>query len=257
MKKLVLYFIVVIITMTGLILLAGSVKREPDFPVIHKTSEKGFVVMELFTSQGCSSCPPADEILGKYAMAEDEHIIPIAFHVDYWNRLGWTDSFSNPKFTQRQHEYASKFGLESVYTPQLIINGQKEILGSDQRSITGIVDGFLKEPSATDIKVADKLIHAGQVEISYSLNRISPGCFMNGVLLKNKTFTQIRAGENRGMKQVNYNVVKNFARLPLSGTVGKISLQLPPAFITGENSIVLFVQNEVSGKIIGAVKLKL
>src|SRR5436190_6580011 len=87
-----------------------------------------FAVLELFTSEGCSSCPPADRLLPQLA-STNPNIIPLSFHVDYWDHLGWKDPFSNAEFSDRQRLYAGQFHLESIYTPQLIVNGEYELVG--------------------------------------------------------------------------------------------------------------------------------
>ena len=108
---------------------------------------KGKVVLELFTSQGCSSCPPAEAVLRK--LSTDEHhasdIIPLAFHVDYWNDLGWEDPFSSPEWTDRQNEYRAVMGGATLYTPQIIIQGQREIIGSNESSIRKAIRDLKKE----------------------------------------------------------------------------------------------------------------
>ncbi|HUR81120.1 MAG TPA: DUF1223 domain-containing protein, partial [Thermoanaerobaculia bacterium] len=86
------------------------------------------VVLELFTSQGCSSCPSADEFLRKLA-AKDKRVIPLAFHVDYWNYLGWRDPFSSAEWSQRQGDYVRAMKLSTAYTPQLVINGSRQVVG--------------------------------------------------------------------------------------------------------------------------------
>ena len=100
--------------------------------------QSGFAVVELFTSQGCSSCPPADVLLGKeiadYNKA-GKKLIALSFHVDYWNRLGWTDRYSQHAFTERQYGYSGILKLNGVYTPQVVINGQWETVGSKQGTI--------------------------------------------------------------------------------------------------------------------------
>src|SRR5258705_6023536 len=112
------------------------------FSFIHKTrtekkipspagSYKSFALLELFTSEGCSSCPSADRLLPQLATI-DSNIITLSFHVDYWNDLGWEDKFSNAEFTNRQREYGQQLHLESIYTPQLIINGEYELVGSNR-----------------------------------------------------------------------------------------------------------------------------
>jgi len=217
-------------------------------------SKKGFVVMELFTSQGCSSCPAADELLGQYAKKNDAHIIPLAFHVDYWNRLGWVDSFSTESFTNRQRYYASKFDVESIYTPQVVLNGQKEMVGNDEASIATAIENFLKEPETISIDISNKMVDGKTVKISYSLNKLLPKSSINAVLVQADVVTQIKAGENRGTKLDNYNIVRDLNTATVTNTIGNIELQLPRGSMANGFSVVLFVQDNESGKIIGAVK---
>lgn len=257
MKRLILSVAVVVAAAFVIITMASTREKNAVVPAINKADEKGFVVMELFTSQGCSSCPPADAILGSYAMKNDAHIIPLAFHVDYWNRLGWIDSFSSSKYTERQQEYAAKFNLESTYTPQLILNGQNELVGSNESGIAAIVNDFLKKSAAVAITVSTPVITAGKVTIPYSLDKAIPNSSINAALVQDNVVTHIRAGENRGVKLTNYNVVRDLSTIRLPGTVGKCTLQFPQGNTTAGFSIVLFLQDNESGKITGAVKLKL
>src|SRR5476649_2001101 len=96
---------------------------------------KGFAVIELFTSEGCSSCPPADALVAKVQKeSADKPVYILAFHVDYWNRLGWKDAFSSAEYSYRQSQYARWLKLSSVYTPQIVVNGHTEFVGSEEGS---------------------------------------------------------------------------------------------------------------------------
>lgn len=257
MKKtvyLIAGILISVVVMTGITV---SRQRVSAYALKTVTEGKGFVVMELFTSQGCSSCPLADEILGKYAQQDDDHIIPLAFHVDYWNRLGWTDSFSRPAFTQRQDQYASRFGLESIYTPQLVLNGQQELLGSDKDKISGLVKRSMNETHTAGIHIIQTRINGNKVIIQYILDALMPHCSINAVLVQKKAMTQIKAGENRGMKLINYNVVRDLVSAPSVGVSGTCKLQLPPGNMPADYEIVLFVQEETVGKIEAAVRSEL
>ena len=223
--------------------------REKDY-----NSESGLIVMELFTSQGCSSCPSADRILGKYAIKNNSRIFPLAFHVDYWNRLGWVDSFSNSKYTKRQRDYADKFGLESVYTPQLVLNGLKELVGSEEGRIADLVNELSKEKSSTALSITNTTFTGSQVMIEYSLNELLAHHSINGALVQGNAITRIRAGENGGMNLSGNNLVRDFSKNALTGTTGRIGLQLPKGFEKNGFSIVLFVQDEETGKISAADK---
>jgi hypothetical protein len=107
------------------------------------------VVVELFTSEGCSSCPPADALLArldKTQPVEGAEVIPLAMHVDYWNQLGWADPFSSHQFSERQGEYAAAFGKEDVYTPQMVVDGVKEFNGSNSSLARETIGKAAREP---------------------------------------------------------------------------------------------------------------
>ncbi len=123
----------------SLVILSGSQKRTPDQKPVSLSDAQGIVVLELFTSQGCSSCPPADALLAEYAAAHNIHIVPLSFHVDYWNRLGWTDPFSNKVYSERQQWYSEHLPKGSIYTPQLIVNGRGEAVGNNRKMIGNLV----------------------------------------------------------------------------------------------------------------------
>ncbi|TMQ09365.1 MAG: DUF1223 domain-containing protein, partial [Deltaproteobacteria bacterium] len=106
------------------------------------TGGEGPLVIELFTSQGCSSCPPADQLLSRLAAAGtlgDRVLAPLAFHVDYWNDLGWADPYSSPAWTERQHQYSRAVGDARVYTPELVVGGASGVLGSNLAAVTDAV----------------------------------------------------------------------------------------------------------------------
>src|SRR6185295_5652903 len=143
-----------------------------------KKSYRSFAVLELFTSEGCSSCPPADRLLPQLA-STDTKILPLSFHVDYWDRYGWKDPFSNAAFTERQNEYAKQFKLESIYTPQLVINGEYELVGSNKASAEKDITELLKEDAPLQLDVDDVKIENDKLSVNCHLN----GNFQNCDLL--------------------------------------------------------------------------
>ena len=110
-------------------------------------SSTGFAVVELFTSEGCSSCPPADKVVAKLLKEHKSNVYVLGYHVDYWDDLGWKDIFSNNIFTQRQKAYAKAFKLSSVYTPQIVVNGTEQFVGSDEGKLNNAVAKNLQQPS--------------------------------------------------------------------------------------------------------------
>lgn len=198
-------------------------------------------VLELFTSQGCSSCPPADALLGR--RARDPGIIALAWHVDYWNSLGWRDPYSSALATRRQQDYAAQLGDE-VYTPALVVNGARMVVGSDDRAIQaaiGAVGGFavpvtLRRDGAgtvTEIGAAPCPVRA--LLASYDPQRATP----------------IGAGENTGRMLTEYHIVREATRLDAwDGTPRRIAL---PAIAPGRGAVLLVQGADL--RVIGAADL--
>lgn len=178
-------------------------------------------VLELFTSQGCSSCPPADALLGRTiedAKKNGKNIYALSFHVDYWNRLGWTDPFSNKIYSQRQSSYVQTMGLNGTYTPQLVVNGKYELVGSDAGALSKAVHNALNnnaEASFTNLKATKS---AEGIFISYDINGDYHDDDINFALVSASETTQVNRGENGGRILTNENVVKSFKTITPSAT---------------------------------------
>ena len=145
------FSLLIVFSLLGVVSLTAFIVRDnlPDKSETVKAEEKGFAVLELFTSEGCSSCPPADELLAKIQMeSEGKPIYIVAYHVDYWDRLGWKDMFSNADYSKRQTQYGQWLHTSSIYTPQLIVNGKAEFVGSNELAIRGAIAAQL----CTEIK---------------------------------------------------------------------------------------------------------
>ncbi|MEO6488604.1 MAG: DUF1223 domain-containing protein [Ferruginibacter sp.] len=221
---------------------------------LSSSNSKGFVVMELFTSQGCSSCPPADALLGKYTLLDNDQIIPLAFHVDYWNRLGWKDPFSNSEYSKRQRDYAMLIDNSSVYTPQLIVNGEVEFVGSDAAKISSAVDKAFKILPQLEIKITELIKKENKLITNFIIDKNLPNTTLNAALVQKTVTTNILKGENSGLKLTNYNVVRDFSTLHLVNSSSEISLRLPADYDHSKYMVVLYIQEDASGKIIGAVQ---
>ncbi|MEO8770016.1 MAG: DUF1223 domain-containing protein [Ferruginibacter sp.] len=232
---------------------SSQCKTSPNVKILPLATD-GFAVMELFTSQGCSSCPPADNLLGKYAAQNNDKLIALAFHVDYWNQLGWTDSFSSEKYSNRQRDYSTTINNSSVYTPQLVINGTKEFVGSDETKIVSEIENVLKQKPALSISINKTERTGNKLSINYSLDKTYNNTTLQAALVQKQVFTNILKGENRGLKLTNYNVVRDFVSTAAKNKTAFIDLQIPAGYNEKDFSIVLYVQEDVSGKIIGATK---
>jgi hypothetical protein len=196
------------------------------------------VVLELFTSQGCSSCPPADALLGD--LVHRPGVIGLAWHVDYWNSLGWRDPYARTAWTERQQSYA-KYLAGEVYTPALVINGTAMVVGSDVAAVNRAIQQAAPPPMAVTLHreasgvVAE--IDATRTPVTGLLVTFDP-----------KKETQVGAGENWGRKLVEYRVVRDV--MPLSGLVSRLSL---PA-VAPDRGAVLLLQ-DASWHVVGAAEL--
>jgi hypothetical protein len=214
-----------------------------------------FVVLEMFTSQGCSSCPPADKVLSKTiatARANDQQVIALAFHVDYWNYLGWDDPFSTAENSARQRWYGNKFG--QIYTPQLVVNGATAFVGSDALKTKTIVEQTLKQTPDAGIELgAPRLSSSGRITTQFTLNGSYEGCVMHAALVSKTEQTSVRLGENGGRSLENANVVRVFksltGKLPQSGS---LVLDIPVGLDPENVQIVAYLQHHKSSRIIGA-----
>lgn len=244
---------------TGLILLTIGMSSFTLKKVIEnkesKTANEGFAVLELFTSQGCSSCPPADAVLAKYVTQNNPNIISLAFHVDYWNRLGWNDPFSKSEFTARQSSYASQLNTQGNYTPQIVINGKHELVGSNETAIESIVNKELAIKSQFHINIKKASIDEKTLNIEYETDARVANIITNFALVKKKEFTNIKRGENSGLKQKSYNLVFDFKAIKSnSNTVNKTSFEFDTNKIPSDFIIVAYLQNATTGAIIGVTK---
>ncbi len=178
-------------------------------------------VVELFTSQGCSSCPAADNILADYAKQKD--VLALSFHVDYWNYLGWKDTFSRSEFTDRQKRYAASFRRRGVYTPQAVVNGRDHAVGSRRRDIEALIDGYAGDGKSMAISVNTK---RDREKIRVTTNAESGDATLWVVYFDKKRSVKIERGENRGRTITYHNVVRDVSMLGMMKQ-GKIDVTLP------------------------------
>jgi len=172
-------------------------------------SDSAPVVVELYTSQGCSSCPPADELLGELTGRDD--VIPLSFHVDYWDYIGWKDVFGNRAFTKRQKEYARASGHRMVYTPQMIVGGYEHVVGYKPMKLADLIMEHRDRPTLVMMDVS----RAGTV---VSIRIPATPTLPNAMVLELVRYipeatTQIRKGENAGQTITYYNIVTDLARI--------------------------------------------
>lgn len=218
--------------------------------------EKGFVIMELFTSQGCSSCPPADKILEKYVEENNPNIIPLAFHVDYWNYIGWKDPFSKSVFSDRQRVYNQNLN-SSTYTPQLIINGKQQLVGSKESNIKKLVEDELKLTKNSTLSINTVEVANNEIKISYNIDNLKLSRFVNIALVKKKETTSIKRGENSGLTQTNYNIVTDFIVKDSKKSNTEAKFTFSNSYKPEDYFIVIYSQKEIGGEITGFSKAEI
>jgi hypothetical protein len=219
----------------------------------------GFAVVELFTSEGCSSCPPADELVARIQKENnDQPVYILSFHVDYWNNLGWKDPFSSAAYSKRQKEYANRLNLQNIYTPQVIVNGRTEFVGSDERKMLNAIKSSLQKKSAAlmTLKILQK--NNDQAGLQYDIEN-APGntSLLLAVVQKSATI-KVERGENGGRTLSHVQIVRTLRMVSLNGKRnGDTQVILPSNMGHQEFEIIGFLQNEDTGEIIGAAKVGL
>ena len=213
------------------------------------------VVLELFTSQGCSSCPSADAYLGELAATRDD-VVALSFHVDYWNYIGWEDRFATEETTTRQRDYGRALGIAYIYTPQLVIDGKRHVVGSNKRAVEKAIS-ISKKTKARRVPVALSARGSGSLTVRIGESNGYHGAATIWLIsVDRKHTTSVDAGENRGRTLVNHNVVRDFRSI--GRWTGKaMTLQLGPDELAaargmGDGCAVLVQGNRGKGRILGA-----
>lgn len=219
------------------------------------------IVVELFTSQGCSSCPTADEMLGDLASRAD--VLALSWHVDYWDYLGWADAFAKPEFTERQQGYAAIAGERSVYTPQLLVGGTDTLISQRPADLIALIENQMARPVA--VSVSSTLTDKGfQIELTPRV-KSKRGVAILLVRYAPSRTVDIKAGENHGMKMTYRNVVLSVEQIATWDGASPLRLTVTPAaqasgsFPDDTRHAILAQQigkrNLVAGPILTAVKL--
>lgn len=235
--------------------------------VVAKTTEPGVphraVVVELFTSEGCSSCPPADELLGHLRQdlyAKNVQVIPLGFHVDYWNSLGWKDRFSSAEFTQRQEEYTRSLRVDGPYTPEMVVDGAVEFVGND----SGRAQSTIRQQAAQLAEAQVTIASAGADQLKIQIKGAAAPSHGNPQVMlaitEDNLSTQVGSGENGGRTLHHAAVVRDLrqvGRLKNGALETTVPLKLEKDWKRNELRAVVFVQNGPSGKIEGAASVAL
>jgi hypothetical protein len=220
------------------------------------------VVMELFTSEGCSSCPPADALISELG-ASSKSVIPLAYHVDYWNHLGWADPFSSRQWSERQSDYARAMNLDGEYTPQMVISGAWQCGGSDAGSIERAVAAAHATSPRGRTSIQTSLAAAGsrklQVKVNAQLLTAGPGRLVVMLAIyENGLVSKIGAGENGGREiTYDYTVRKLLPAFELDAMqpgsfVQEMTIDLDRSWSLDHLGVAAFIQDPTSLRIEGA-----
>ena len=207
----------------------------------------GVAVVELFTSEGCSSCPPADGVLAEISRQGREGGLPVyavAFHVDYWDDLGWPDRFASPKHTARQRAYGRAFGARGVYTPQMVVDGSDAFIGSDLDRARGSVARALARPATATVSLHARPSGAGAIAVDYDVKGAPAGSVLSIVVVDRSASVAVRAGENAGQTLHHTDMARALATVELGHPSGTQVLGVPPD--AAPDAVIAFVQ-QVSG----------
>lgn len=212
-------------------------------------ADSGPVVVELYTSQGCSSCPPADRLLQQLAKRDD--VIALALHVDYWDYLGWKDPFANAAYSKRQRAFANHAGRKMVYTPQMIVNGREHVIGTHADKVDDLIRSHQGKQSGIKIETRRD---RNNVHITVSADRpLQGGADLQLVRYLPERVTEIRAGENRGRTITYVNIVNDWQVVRRWSGAGVLEFSMP---VDDENPSVLLVQKAGPGQILAAAHLR-
>lgn len=251
----------VLLSLFGVFLIAAGTRATESDPVSAKSSATP-VLVELFTSEGCSSCPPADRFLQKLDQqpVPGAEVVVLSEHVDYWNHIGWKDPYSAHSYSERQRAYSRRFDLDSVYTPQMVVDGASEFVGSN----TAAADKALAKAKAVPkIVIHLSLISAAAqtAEAHVEVATLEPSFGVREaevyiVLALNRAESQVSAGENAGHKLEHVAVVRNLTKVGIIKESHSFSqdvqLHVEPGFDSRNLRLVAFVQEPRQGRVLGA-----
>ena len=220
-----------------------------------KSTNKGFAVLELFTSEGCSSCPPADALMGMIQKEnKDNNVYVLSYHVDYWDKQGWKDIFSNPEYTKRQYTYSDWLGISQIYTPQVIINGKTQLIGSQETAVRTALKNALAKPASTELSLTAIQID-NSITINYKISSITKGSSLLLAIVQKSAVSNVKRGENAHRVLNHFQIVHQLKTIALTASgSGKAKINLPKGFNTTDFEIIGFVQNNLNGSILGANK---
>src|SRR5688572_12601348 len=228
----------------------GAVAPTQEYAPVILTTVPAPMVVELFTSEGCSSCPPADAFMED--LTQRQYVLPLSFHVDYWDYIGWKDKFADPAFTNRQRAYAEAQGSSMVYTPQMIVAGAIDVVGSDRKAVDKALKSAYTRNTMYRIQVARD--PQGRVMVQFPEASIGVPATVWLVTYQKSAESKVKAGENAGRDLMTYNVVRSLQKVGMWwGPATEIELKLDPVAKANSPDACAIIANQAEhGPIIAA-----
>jgi hypothetical protein len=212
---------------------------------------KAPVLVELFTSQGCSSCPPADELAGE--LAKDPNIYIVSLNVDYWDYLGWRDTLAKPEYTQRQYAYAASRGDGRVYTPQMVVNGLDHAVGSSQTAVESKISEARQKPLQVPLKLT---LTAKEIKVDIPASTIAEEATLWLMAIESRVEQKIIRGENSGTTIIYHNVVRNLVPATMwKGEAYHGTWMRDTVMTKNTNNCIAVLQTGKAGGVLGLAKV--
>lgn len=215
----------------------------------------GFAVVELFTSEGCSSCPAADRLLGDIHRVATERDLPVyvlSMHVPYWDNLGWTDPYGSATHTQRQRDYAAALGERSVYTPQMVVNGVEGFVGSNGPVASRAVSSAVATPAEAGLTIRLLPDDANRLRVVYSATGAGEGTVLNLAVVQERGAQQVERGENQGRRLEHTNIVRGFQSVAVEAANDAEAIVPLPEGLAYPARIVAYLQDPVTKRVLAA-----
>lgn len=246
-KNSAILILVIVLLITPVVYFSRQQASQIDAAApLQSTGYEPVVVIELFTSQGCSSCPPADRLLNQLVNSDIASLYAVSYHVDYWNYIGWTDPFSKAEYTAMQSAYNDKLKSRSNYTPELVINGKEHMVGSDATQIKNRIQAYSRQPASNAVKLSSAKWSGEKITADYEIKGEIQGRSVKAVLLLNERSTFVKRGENSGRTLLNTQIALTVNEFDLEATEGKIIFDAPEQYKTGD-TLYLLLMTENSG----------
>ena len=217
----------------------------------------GFAVVELFTSQGCSSCPPADVFLGELAGENTDHVYPLSFHVTYWDYLGWRDPYAKEAFSRRQRDYTRALG-ERTYTPQTVINGAEVMVGSDRRAARIAIEKALRTQPLCSLKKVAVQWNGQAIRVDYILSgSFASPLLLSLVVVEKQAGNRVKRGENRGRSLNHANVALELETVEIDAEgPGHMVVRIPEKVSRQDGHLLMLARTIQDPRVIGAAMIE-